>query len=380
MSTRRGLGLFYFVIAFILATSGPAFAQKKREPKLVPLDLTPGGLFLTIDVPEGANAERLAGTVVYVGDHGLVKILEETEMIVRLVELDKQTIREAKAMILLDTKETFISATLPFHCFSVTTVGDKRYWCLDAFGANDQAEAELIAKCAKTLRRTAANEAAEKQYHVSVKRLRDLGCEFDLESGWLTLKGNTVADADLKDIKAIPARTAQDQAPRVTAAGLEQLADLPYLEKVLLEGKQVSDAWLKPLTRAKKLKDVELVGTSITANGWQYFSKMSQLEVLKVQGSKIDGKALEHLEPLIHLIEVDLRRSTLSGKGIEPLAKVKHLFMLHLSGTSVNDAALDHLHGLTELEFLTLTDTKVTPKGIEKLKKALPRCQVDVDE
>ena len=125
---------------------------------------------------------------------------------------------------------------------------------------------------------------------------------------------------------------------------LSHLANLKYLEKLLLQRTPVSN--LSPLG---ELKHLELL--------WLHNTQVSDLSPLA---------------ELTNLKDLPLINTQVSD--LSPLAELKNLKELYLSNTQVSD--LSPLAELKNLEILTLGNTQVSEEQVQELRQALPNCEI----
>ncbi len=67
-------------------------------------------------------------------------------------------------------------------------------------------------------------------------------------------------------------------------------------------------------------------------------------------------------------------------RALSPLRELKNLTWLDLEGTLVTDAELKHLKELNSLQLVSVYNTNVTDEGAASLRKALPDCNLLLDE
>ena len=382
--------LFFALVASISlgAADIAASAEPNSKPKLIPLDIAPGGVFMTIDAPAGIRVSPSSSFAKMQWGKTGVFIVRELEP--RTLEDEvagfKKRYSGATVKVLVDTKDTYVagSPALGDDTFEVYVQlqADGKHWlCYTEHGLTE-GEARLAAQAAKTLRRTPANSKAEQAFTAAVAKLKELDCRFKPAFNHLELSGEIVQDADLAILKHIPQIdwVIVENAPKLTPQGFRQvLASLPNVASVTLQGENITDAWLEHLSTVPHLERVWLRETSLTAKAWPHLAKVSGLKELKVRNTSIKDAALKHLAPLKNLDEIELRGMTLNDAGLEHLAEVKELDLLDLSNSFIDDAALAKLHNAKQVSTIRLGNTKVTPVGIAKLKAALPKVEIETD-
>jgi Leucine-rich repeat (LRR) protein len=113
----------------------------------------------------------------------------------------------------------------------------------------------------------------------------------------------------------------------------------------------------------------------ITDLALRYLEQFPDLTSLHIMNCPVVTDAgLRHLKSLKKLRRLDLRGSSITDSGLAELSGLSELRELALSRTSVSDAGLEHLEGLAKLEWLTLSNTAVTRDGAKALKQHLPKC------
>ena len=128
-------------------------------------------------------------------------------------------------------------------------------------------------------------------------------------------------------------------ASKVTNVGLEALAGLPHLQKLMLP---------------------KLVGTSSTPAA---IAALKKLEILSLAESKVGDGTATALAKHTTLRKVNFQDTNLTDKGLESLATLPQLEELNLSGTKVTDKGLLALKGCEKLTLVFVIRTKVTYDG-----------------
>jgi Leucine-rich repeat (LRR) protein len=156
----------------------------------------------------------------------------------------------------------------------------------------------------------------------------------------------------------------------VTKKGIALLAGFESLESLDLSETDMEDAWLEPIARLTKLRQLDLsgsrlhlAGSAITDSGIMSVAKLSSLERLSLDYSMISDRGLKQLHQLTRLSTLDLRGAKISGAGLRDLIGLP-LKVLHLEGSQVTDEGLESLGFFSELRLLDLCDTAVGDAGI----------------
>lgn len=130
---------------------------------------------------------------------------------------------------------------------------------------------------------------------------------------------------------------------KVTNVGLEALAGLPHLQKLILP---------------------KLVGTSSTPAA---IAALKKLEILSLAESKVGDGTATALAKHPTLRKVNFQETALTDKGLESLATLPQLEELNLTGTKVTDKGLLSLKGCEKLTLVLAVRTKVTYEGARAL-------------
>lgn len=141
-------------------------------------------------------------------------------------------------------------------------------------------------------------------------------------------------------------------ASKVTNIGLEALAGLPHLQKLILP---------------------KLVGTSSTPAA---IAALKKLEILSLAESKVGDGTATALAKHSTLRKVNFQDTALTDKGLESLATLPRLEELNLTGTKVTDKGLLALKGCEKLTRVIVVRTKVTYEGAKALDGTNPKLTI----
>ena len=153
----------------------------------------------------------------------------------------------------------------------------------------------------------------------------------------------------------------------VTDAWLEHLKGLPNVQVLNLMATKVTDTGLVRLKGLTQLQALHLP-TTVSDAGLVHLKGLSQLRTLELGFSKVTDAGLVHLKGLTRLQSLGLRATKVTDAGLVHLEGLSKLQFLNLLGTEVTDAGLIHLDSLTQLQELALP-TRVSDKGLVDLKK-----------
>lgn len=171
-----------------------------------------------------------------------------------------------------------------------------------------------------------------------------------LETIWLT--GTEVGNSAAESLAQLPAlRNLVIKKTRITEEGLARVADIDAIESLYLPA-QTSDAGLKALSGAKKLR------------------------LLDISFTRVSDQGLAALSAFKELSELYLNDTGIGDAGMAHLAKVDSLRTVFLSGTKVTDNGIVALSELPRLEHLELRDTKVSEIGVARVRAQRPECAI----
>jgi hypothetical protein len=180
----------------------------------------------------------------------------------------------------------------------------------------------------------------------------------------------------------------------VTNAGLAHLAGNTQLERLLMDGTDITDEGMKYLEGMTALKDISLsagitdrglahvaglknlvaisMSDRITDDGLHHLLGLPKLESIGPLGTGVTGKGLDTLAPLKTLTGIRLFNAPITDDDLDKLLEFPELSYLHLAGTKITDAGLAKVAKIPKLKVLFLPNTAVTKQGIETLEKERP--------
>ena len=354
--------------------------------KLAPFDLAPKGFFLTIDLPPGATVDRNEISVGDDIDFQLSKIVDaahgqrvqESLARLRAVTEPVKVVVDSPNLVVSGIKDAsgFVNA---FNVAARIEIDGEKYIIMSAYQP-EYDSALTIAAIAKSLRKTAANRAAETRMVDAKAKLRELGCEYKDEYGSnaLFVSGKQIMDEDLAPAADIPPlRWLEIVSANVTPGCLKHLARAPSVETVHLTAEHIDGTWLEPLREFPALRSLIIEGGAITRDGWQDLSKLTRLDELKIR-IKVDAECIKAISQLPNVSWLEMKYAGVDDEMLKGLTfKTEEDIYLYLSGNDITDASLEYLQTIKNLESLTIKETKVTEEGVRKFKAALPGCDVD---
>ena len=182
------------------------------------------------------------------------------------------------------------------------------------------------------------------------------------------------AARNLIEIWAVPA-------PQLTDAAMEQIASLPTLRYLTLDGCRVTDAGVRRIARMENLDNLALRCVPITDVSLESIAKIPSLArlVLEGQGLVVTGAGLKHLQSHPKLRDLHLVSLTLNDADMEAVGQIKDLWFLNVQNNPIGDAALERLKGLARLGVLDLGGTQVTSEGMRSLQTMKGLVNVSLD-
>jgi hypothetical protein len=106
----------------------------------------------------------------------------------------------------------------------------------------------------------------------------------------------TVTDLDLVHLKALPRLRELYLSPKITDAGLENLAELVDLRLLTLSDARITDAGLARLKGLHQLQSLFLYGTPITDAGLEHLRGLTRLEHLSLDHTRVTDEGLKKLQ------------------------------------------------------------------------------------
>lgn len=159
---------------------------------------------------------------------------------------------------------------------------------------------------------------------------------------FLRLQKTPITDAGLEHLRGLPGLAELDL--RTTAIGdngLKHLKGLTGLKTLGLNGTQVTNAGLIHLAALPQLKNLGLGDNPrLTDAGLANLAKCSKISQLILDHTGISDAGLEYLRALKELAELDLRDCKVGDAGMAYLDELPKLAVLRLNGTQVTDAGV----------------------------------------
>lgn len=190
-------------------------------------------------------------------------------------------------------------------------------------------------------------------------------------------------------------------AANITDASVEEIAKLPGITSLNLDGARITDRSLAALTTLKELTFLNVSHTSVSDHGLRALSELSQLEILEVSQTSIGdetiaaivqrnprlqsltlaetqatGACLRFVGRLEMLGTLDLAGCQIDDNSLEEIADLWRLNSLGLANTPITDSAIPALVSYGQLIELDLRGSQVGRQGCRSLEAALPECSI----
>ncbi len=152
-------------------------------------------------------------------------------------------------------------------------------------------------------------------------------------------------------------------------AQIQQLAQMPSLESILLRRSMITDRGLAVLRHTPKLKEIDFGAEWITGSGFKHLAQCQDLWRIEIQSTAIKDRHIEHLQELENLRELEIRNTQLGDLACKHFSRIPNLETLHLSDTQITDEGLRWLGTSPKLRTLFIRSTRVTDTGLWELAK-----------
>lgn len=140
------------------------------------------------------------------------------------------------------------------------------------------------------------------------------------------------------------------------------------------DGKKINELDLSLLNPiAKTLEKLELEGCNITGSGLEAIAGAQKLKMLSLEGSPITDDALQHLAALMELQTLNLRFTSVSGIGLSHLRGLSKLTDLTLPSVKLSAEGLQSLGMLTQVEKLSAIQNRGDGSEITEQAAKLPK-------
>jgi hypothetical protein len=167
----------------------------------------------------------------------------------------------------------------------------------------------------------------------------------------------------------------------VTGTGLADLNQSAPLTEVRLEGEAVNDKALELLSHYTGINRLQLASKKLTSAGLSHISKLKNVEFLDISEAKnITDDGLRSFEKLSNLRYLTIWGADgITGTGLASLKHLADLEDLRVSGKGLSTEGIQAIGELTQLQKLAITDSGVSEEWELILKRALPKTKLDLD-
>ncbi len=198
---------------------------------------------------------------------------------------------------------------------------------------------------------------------------------------WLALSGTAVTDQAIEQLSDLPflqrlwlGRT------QVTDRALQSLIHCETLTHLAIEGTATSDSGLAHIASLSRLKFLSLGSPYLSADGLRRVGQSNTLEELHLDRLPVNERALQAFGNLTKLRVLSLRMTPVTDAGIERLSKLTQLEQLYLDGTLISDAALTNAAVWKHLQKLSVAHTSITDAGLENLAECRQLTSLDLTQ
>ena len=344
--------------------------------KMAPLDLSPLGVYGTIDAPVGTEAKWSYGKLRFTAGKEFELDLHAKSY--DLAEVKKETKEQKYYKVMpftVDTPDTLLFETDALFksswSFKVNVKLGETAYGFEHIGWATKDEALRYVRVAKSLRQSEPQKKLAATIAGAVKALEEAGGKVTFADGKYGVEyvRRRATDALIVQIAKLPRLDSLDlfNADAVTPAGMAPLGTATELRKLSLRGDAYTDAHLAFLASLKKLEVLVLVRTAIAGPGLAHLAGCTKLKKIEFIGERFDDAGCAHLGKLVSLTSLVLSETSIGDAGLVQLQGLTALEHLNLMKTNVGDAGLKALADMRSLKYLHLDKTKVTGTGLANL-------------
>lgn len=184
---------------------------------------------------------------------------------------------------------------------------------------------------------------------------------------YLNLEGCDTLDSEFGVLAMMPMLNSLSlKDTSITDTGVELLCRSRSLRHISLAGTQITDASLQALASMKSLESISLYGTSVSDPGIDYLSKSSSLKSLELTSTKITSEGIASLAAIPNLETIGLYEIT--DGDLEAISRCKKLKSLKCQGFKyVTDEGLASISKIESLQKFSLSYSEITDRGIALL-------------
>jgi hypothetical protein len=151
----------------------------------------------------------------------------------------------------------------------------------------------------------------------------------------------------------------------------ENAPDHPVVQ-VALSGRRVSDHTTALLTQFPELRRLELHDVRVTDVGLRQIAQLPRLKYLCLDGIDHGDAGLAAVATAKSLESLSLRHVQMTQRGLEQLARLPHLHELDLYDVPIDDHALAALAVISQLRQLRFQKTELTNAGLSHFMRVRP--------
>jgi len=166
----------------------------------------------------------------------------------------------------------------------------------------------------------------------------------------------------------------------VTDDRVTKIADLDWINTLILDQGIVTDKGLETIAKLPELQHLRLRLSPITDQGLKTISTCESLWYLNLPHADCTREGVAHLQALPQLRQLRLGSERLGNNVTQEIAKLKGLRGIHLIGVPVTDDGLETLAKMPYLESLYLDDSAVTEAAWERLFREHPNLHVHINQ
>lgn len=164
----------------------------------------------------------------------------------------------------------------------------------------------------------------------------------------------------------------------VTDAGLNRIAQLPYIQSLNLDRSKITNEGIKKLEGAK-FSSLSIVGTKVDGEAGSSFTKMPNLKVLDATETALDDNGVAWIVAVPQLTQLNLDSTNITDACSAHMAKAKSLEFLSLRNTRIGDTTASAIAKLAKLNKLNLANTAVGDAGARAISKLSRLSNLNLD-
>ncbi len=197
------------------------------------------------------------------------------------------------------------------------------------------------------------------------------------------LTENAKPGENLEELLVIPALTPQELQLRFPTKDkslsvsyktindnvFDVIAAASWIEDLSLNNSIFKNENLAKLSALKKLKEIDLSGSSLNDIGAEGIAQCQELIGINAAATHLSEKGLRTLASMKKLHLLTLSNTGLSARELVALAKSTTLYNLNIEGLKLPESDMLYIRTIPELTTIGLNKTNVTVRGVEELCK-----------